>query len=157
MLPMKSHLSTFASDARGSLTIFSIFLFVLILMICGMAVDLMQHESRRVKLQTTLDAAVLAAASENQTRDPELVIKEYLDKAGLDGDAVTITSSRIDGETRARVSANLETNTMFMNMMGIDTLNSPSVSDAIERVTKIEISLVLDFTSSMKSGGRHMP
>lgn len=154
MLTIRPRIRSFAQETKGSLTIFAIFIFVLILMMSGMAVDMMQHETRRVKLQNTLDSAVLAAASENQTQDPELVINEYLAKAGIDPSTVSITSSRVDGETRATVAASVSTNTMFMNLMGIDELNSVSGSDAIERVTKIEISLVLDFTSSMKSGGR---
>lgn len=151
---LKRKLQDLIAKCDGSLSIFALFLFVLILMIAGMAVDLMQHETRRVKLQTTLDAAVLAAASDTQTQDPEIVIKDYLAKAGIDPTSVAINSYRVDGENRATVSAQVDTNTMFMSMMGIDYLSSPTSSDAIERVTKVEISLVLDFTSSMKSGGR---
>lgn len=155
MMTINARFRTFAREARGSITIFSIFIFVLILMISGMAVDMMQHESRRVKLQTVLDSAVIAAASENQTRPPKEVIEEYLEVSGLDSTNVTIGSTRIDGVSTATVSASVQTDTMFMNMMGIDYLATPSQSDAIERVTKIEISLVLDFTSSMKNGGRY--
>ena len=51
----------FGADESGSLTIFSLFLFLLILMIAGMSVDLIRHEHGRVAMQNTLDTAVLAA------------------------------------------------------------------------------------------------
>ena len=146
----------FRQDDAGSLTIFALFIFVLILMISGMAVDLMQHETRRVKMQNALDSAVLAAAAESQERDAREVIEERLALEGIevDGDVIKVETSDVDGESIAIVTARVDTNTMFMNLMGIDSLSTPSSSIAVEKVTKIEISLVLDFTSSMKGSRR---
>ncbi len=149
-----SKLSSFQRDERGSLIVFTLFLIILVLIMGGMAVDTMRHETRLVALQNTLDSAVIAAASSRQKLDREEVIKDFMSKAGLDPDQVSISTSDVNGETRATVSASYATNTMFMNLLGIDSLKGATGSEAYEKITKIEISLVLDFTSSMKAQGR---
>lgn len=60
----------FRRDEDGSIILFSLFLFVLMILIGGMAVDLMRFETRRVHMQNTLDSAMLAAADLTQTLDP---------------------------------------------------------------------------------------
>ena len=57
-------------------------MFVLTLMLAGLAVDLMRYEASRVALQNTLDRATLAAAALNQDLDPEAVVRDYVAKAG---------------------------------------------------------------------------
>ena len=66
------------------MTIFSLFIFILILMISGMAVDLIAHERKRVMVQNTLDTAVLAAGSLNSGADSAAAItamvKDYAER-----------------------------------------------------------------------------
>ena len=149
----------FAGEDAGSLTIFALFMFILILFISGMAVDMIRHENDRVAMQNALDSAVLAATSINQESSPDVVIAEYLTKAGLDPSRVTVdyTEHQAGGITIGReviASSNVSTNTMFMNMMGVDSLNGPSSTMALEGADNIEISLVLDISSSMGSNNR---
>lgn len=155
----KVHLSSaerrgFRAREDGSLTIFSLFMFILILMIAGTAVDLVRHERERVAMQNTLDTAVLAASGVSQNLDATAVVKDYVAKAGFDPDYVqvtskvnytgaSVTSRSVEASTQVRLD------TMFMNMMGIDSLASPSRTSAEERNTKIEIALVLDISGSM--------
>ena len=143
----------------GSLTIFGLFLFILILMISGTAVDLMLHERTRVKVQNSLDTAVLAAGSLNSgaSTDAEIItmVKDYVSKAGVNSDIVTVypgitgASSKVVGAT-----AQFKSNTMFMNMMGIDKLHGTLASEAAEAAQFVEIVLVLDVSGSMSQDGK---
>ena len=59
---LRRRLNRFRQDEDGGLIIFSLYLFVMMLMIGGLAVDFMRYEITRTRLQNTLDRAVLAAA-----------------------------------------------------------------------------------------------
>ena len=67
MRKLKSSVSARATVAKfraaedGSMTVFTLFIFVMMLMVGGMAVDLMRFETQRAHLQNTLDSAALAA------------------------------------------------------------------------------------------------
>ena len=140
----------------GSLTIFSLFLFILILMIAGTAVDLIRHERERVAMQNTLDAAVLAASSVSQGDSPEAVVRDYVMKAGFNPASVQIgaTTNYVGNAVTGRTvtaSSIVTIDTMFMDMMGIGELNSPTQTSAMESNTKLEIVLVLDISDSMNS------
>jgi hypothetical protein len=67
---------TFAAGESGSLTIFSLFVVLCMLMVGGLAVDFMRQESARAKLQSTLDRAILAAADMDQQLDPTAVVQD---------------------------------------------------------------------------------
>ena len=86
----------FRKDEDGSLIIFGMIIFLLMLMIGGMAVDLMRHERMRTELQQTLDRSVLAAASLTQDLDAEAVVRDYFAKADL-----TVEERRIVAEELA--------------------------------------------------------
>ena len=73
----------FSRDEDGSLTIFSLFIFIVMLMFGGIAVDLMIYENKRVHAQNSTDRAVLAAANLNQSVDPTAVVIDYLAKSGI--------------------------------------------------------------------------
>ena len=89
----------FKRDADGSLTIFSLFLLVVMLIVGGTAVDTIRHETMRTKLQYTLDRAVLAAADLEQTLAPQDVVDDYFAKSGLPGHPVNVVVN--DRRTRA--------------------------------------------------------
>lgn len=145
---------TFLSQESGSLTIFSLFLFVILLMISGMAVDMIRQEHARVAMQNTLDTAVLAASGVSQGMTPEQVVSDYVTKAGFDATMVQITTTQnMTGQTvtsRSVVATSpVRTDTMFMDMMGVSSLTSYTDTAAEERNQKIEIALVLDISGSM--------
>jgi Flp pilus assembly protein TadG len=82
-LAKKDIIDRFGRDEHGSILILSLFLLVLMLMIAGMSVDQMRAETQSARLQSTLDRAVLAGASLEQTLDSEDVVRDYFAKAGL--------------------------------------------------------------------------
>jgi len=145
--------SLFCRDESGVLIIFGLIIFVLMLMIGGMAVDLMRYESVRAQLQSTADRATLAAASLTQTMDSEAVVDDYFTKAGLIEylQGVTVQNAVNFRQVQADVQAQVPS--LFMQMMGVEELVGPADSTAEEQISDVEITLVLDVSGSMVSGG----
>jgi Flp pilus assembly protein TadG len=144
----------FRRDEGGAMIAFGIILMVLMLLIGGMAIDLMRTENTRVRLQNTLDRAILAAADLDQTLPPQSVVEDYFDKAGLAEylDSVTVNQGFNFREVSATVNADVPT--MFLKMMDIDSLPAPAAGTAEEVISDIEITLVLDVSNSMNSNNR---
>ena len=81
--PVKGQRAGFLRSEDGSLIVFGLFVFLLMAVVAGMAVDFMRFETQRTRLQSTLDRAILAASSLDQTADPEYIVMDYFNKAGL--------------------------------------------------------------------------
>jgi len=156
----KQRSEKFRDDERGAIMIFSIFLFVLILFISGMAVDIMRFESERQTLQNTVDSAVIASSSLTQDADTDAeviaLVKEYVAKAGYNPDMVDVdpnldipqgSNTPINRSVTANIDFNMDT--MFMRMLGVNTLSGTTAGAAKEGEQKIEIALVLDISGSM--------
>jgi Flp pilus assembly protein TadG len=153
----RDRLARFGRDEEGSLIIFGLFCFVIMLLVAGIALDLMRFEERRTTLQNTVDRAVLAAADLNQTMDPKAVVADYFTKAGLTppnpSDIIVKQGNFKEWRTvEAKVSENMPT--WFMNMVGVKQLSTPANGTAEERIGQVEISLVLDVSGSMASNNK---
>lgn len=154
MIFERLRLDDFQDTEDGNVTIFSVFMVVIILMITGASVDLMRLESTRVSMQSTMDRAVLAAADLDQVQDPSTVVHDYLAKAGMSG---ALSSTSVSSALNARTvssAGSIDIDTIFMHMSGFDTLTAPALSTADERVANVEISLVLDISGSMRFNNR---
>ncbi|PZX13725.1 putative Flp pilus-assembly TadE/G-like protein [Palleronia aestuarii] len=154
----------------GSLTVFALFLFAAMVLVGGLAVDLMRFETGRIRLQAVLDRAVLAAADLQQLRTPEDIVREYLAMSGIEAGNVAIDVDEIyarrevgatagESETdlvRRIVTANMpySIGTIFLPMVDLNFFNSTIWSQAEEEGDKIEISLVLDLSGSMNDNNR---
>lgn len=139
----------FLRDEAGSMTIFATFIIMMMILVCGIGVDLMRNEMERTNVQATMDRAILAAADLDQTLDPEGVVNDYFAKAGL---SEFLTSVSVDeGVNYRTVSAVAKgsTPTRFMHLMGVNDLPVPAAGTAEERVENVEISMVLDISGSM--------
>jgi len=145
---------SFGRDEDGSMIIFAMFIFLVMLMVGGMAVDLMRFETNRSRLQATLDRAVLASASLNQQLDPETVVRDYLDKAGLLENLTYINVTEALNSRTVTARAEMQMDTYFMKMLQVPQLTAPASSVAREAVTNIEVSLVLDISGSMRYNQR---
>lgn len=147
-LPKSAH-TTFARDEAGTLTIFSLFLFVLMVMMGGVAMDLMKRENIRTQLSQTLDRCALMAASLDQRLDPQDVVEDCVEKAGL-GDKLTAINVIDTANSRdVQISASADANPFFMHMIGIDEMVVPARARAMQKITNLELSLVLDVSGSM--------
>lgn len=142
-------LARLRAEERGSLTIFGLVLFLLMVMIGGFAVDLMRFESTRTALQNTLDRSTLAAASLTQDLDSEEVVEEYFAKAGLSEYLTDVQVTEGINFKEVDATALAATNPFFLHMIGIDAFDASGRSAAEQRITNVEIALVLDVSGSM--------
>ncbi len=145
---------SFAKQEDGMVTIFACFMIFCMLMIGGIGVDMMRHEMERTRIQAVADRAVLAAADLDQTLDPESVVRDYFAKSGM---ADFVSSVEVDQGINYRtvtVDATTTVNTQFMDWLGRETLDVPAVSTAQEKINKVEISMVLDISGSMRHNNK---
>ena len=149
---MRSRLWRFKRDEDGSLIIFGLFAFVMMLLLAGVSLDLMRFEERRTVLQNTIDRASLAAADLNQTLDAKSVVRDYFLKAGLtppEPDNIIVTQSATGDSRSVQISVSENMDTWFMSLVGVKELSTPAASTATESIGQIEISLILDVSGSM--------
>ncbi|WP_425091074.1 pilus assembly protein TadG-related protein [Tropicimonas sp. S265A] len=141
---------TFRQSEEGTLTAFSLYIFIGMFMVCGLTIDLMRYEAVRTRLQSTTDRAVLAAADLDNTQGAKEVVEDYFAKAGMSEflKGVNVDQGLNYKEVTAVVEAKIPT--WFMNMSGIYELDAFAQSKAEERIQNIEISLVLDISGSMR-------
>lgn len=156
----RTFVKRFRKDEDGSLIIFSLFIFGMMFLVGGLAVDLMRFEVARSQLQGTMDRALLAAADLDQELSPADVVRDYFEKAGMGeylvGDAVVdqgVNYRNVSAEARIILP------TLFLDILHvyphyddptrITHLSAPAFGTASESVDEIEISLVLDISGSM--------
>jgi Flp pilus assembly protein TadG len=151
---MRAVLKRFATAQEGTLTMLALCLFILMVMMGGLAVDLMRFEQTRTTLQNTLDRATLASASLTQKLTPVTVVTDYFAKAGMQDylRGVTVTEGMNFRNVVADAAA--ATDPIFMHMMGIDQLDAKGHSMAEQRINNVEIMLVLDVSGSMLTNSR---
>jgi Flp pilus assembly protein TadG len=144
----------FVRREDGTITVFSVIVFVMMVAVGGIAIDVMRFETQRVQLQYTLDRAVLAAASLSQTLEPEDVVRNYFETAGLSDYRLRVQVEEGINFRRVEAQAEMEIQTLFMSIFGERVLTSPAAGAAEERVRNIEVSMVLDISGSMAWSNR---
>ncbi len=149
-----ARLRGFWRDETGTLVIFALMLAMLMMMMGGIAVDVMRYESRRTSLQNTLDRSTLAAAALNQAMTPRAVVDDYFLKAGLSTYLTSVTVTQGMNFREVAATAQADTNPLFLHLMGIDHFDANSASAAEQRVNKVEIMLVLDVSGSMAQNSK---
>jgi len=156
-------LRLFTRDEDGAMIIFGLMIFGLMLAIGGLSFDLMRYEAHRERLQSTLDRAVLAAASLTQTLDPKQVVLDYFAKAGMSDFIGPEDITVIQGISSRTVSATARINVPLHHGVlsaftgtagGSSTLVAEGNSTAQESIGNVEISMVLDVSGSMRSYSR---
>ncbi len=153
-LGRRTPVRAFFEDEEGGLIIFGLFMFVLMLLACGMGLDLMRLETARVQLQSTVDRAALAAASLNQELPPADVVADYFEKAHLSNYLGAVEVTEEPGLRNVQVDTTLNMPMHFMNLAGINTLPAPAFGAAEESIGDVEISMVLDVSGSMSRYNR---
>ncbi len=154
---VRNSIVRYRDDEKGAMAFFFLLIFVLMITFGGIAVDVMRFETRRVAMQQTLDRAALAAASLTQTRTPQQIVDDYFLKANLeeglfmvDFKAPVVTSTTDAGLRRVTAGAEVKSANFFMGIFsGQDFLEAPTMTEAAQGVSQIEVMLVLDITGSM--------
>ncbi|SFS68582.1 Putative Flp pilus-assembly TadE/G-like [Sulfitobacter marinus] len=144
----------FAREEDGIMTVWVLFVVLMMVMVGGIQLDFMRHELERSKLQAVSDRAVLAASDLDQTLDPEDVVKDYFAKSGMTEYLSNVTVNDGLNFRTVTVDATKPLDTPYLRKFGFDTLDVPAHSQAEERVANVEISLVLDISGSMAQGSR---
>lgn len=166
----KRALARFRREEDGALLIFCMLLFIVMVVVSGIAVDIMRFETQRTINQSTLDRAVLAAGSRRQELDPRDVVVDYFEKTGRTppprediivedefiGGATDADGNEIQGELvsrRVSASKDVVVPTFFIDLWGfsdVTELATVASSEARESIQNVEISLVLDNSGSMR-------
>ncbi len=153
--PLRQVARRYMRREDGSLMVLGLIFFVLILMVAGISVDLIRHEQKRVQVQSVADRAVLAAASLTQPQDITAVVEDYFEREGLlqylvevDPGDNTLNMREVRVVTRAAIPS------LFTQWIGLNRLESAIVSRAEERVSDVEVTMVLDLSNSMNQFDR---
>lgn len=123
--------------------------------VAGFAIDFSRINSAKVQLRAALDNAVLAAANLN-TEDPDGLVEEWvisqMQVNGYDTSNITI-AAEIASEPKFRAvsaSATLDLPSVIMQLFGTPSTRILVEASAIQEQSEVEISLVLDISSSMR-------
>ena len=143
--------SAFWKDTYGGMTAFTAMIFSFMLLAFGMGVDFMRHETLRAELQNAVDRGLLAAAAHKQTMDLETTLRSYIRSTNFvqDGYQLSVNQSSVNGLKKVTATASYDMSTYFLKLAGINTVAVVANGAAIEGVDTIELSLVLDVSTSM--------
>jgi Flp pilus assembly protein TadG len=150
----RARVFSFVHDESGSITMFGTVMIMMMLLVGGIGVDLIRNEMERTRVQATIDRAVLAAADLDQTLDPEAVVNDYFAKAGMTDYLTSVTVEQGLNFRTVTARARTSTRTQFMRLMGVDELQIPAMGQAEERISNVEISMVLDISGSMRRNSK---
>jgi len=121
----------------------------------GGAIDFTRSVTIGTEIQSAIDSGVLAAASLSQARDPEEVVRAYIEAAiveyggQIESLEVTVNSNTSLNSREVIARARVSVPTLLLGIAGIDKLNVTRTAEAIEQLVDIEIALVLDVSGSM--------
>ena len=139
------------------MAVFSMFVFVAMVLFGGLAIDMMRYENERIRMQGTADRAVLAATMlrENENNPtPEQILRAYFAAEGLSeqlGDNFRIDEDDEDGRV-VTVAPAATVPSLFMQLVGVDSMGMVTPARAAETFAggpDVELVMVLDVSGSM--------
>ncbi|WP_185984408.1 TadE/TadG family type IV pilus assembly protein [Aureimonas mangrovi] len=143
----------FIENRKASIPVMTAVLLMPMIVISGGAIDLIAHERMRSKLQDGLDRGVLAAASLAQTQPTRETIESYLRTVAPEGSyQLQFTEERYTNSRTVEATLESSIDTVFLSLIGIDSIAANARSKAQEERSNIEISLLLDVSGSMRWG-----
>lgn len=142
---------------EGSFAVFSLFVFVAMLLVAGLAIDLMRHENVRLRMQGLTDRAVLAATmlrDNPSNATPEQILNAYFAAEGMQEQLAGRYSIVEDEETGRTITVvpSATVPSLFMRMIGINDFAVATPAQATEAVgggARLELVMVLDVSGSM--------
>ena len=159
MTPFKKFvpvLARFRHDETGNVALLTAFCALpLIVAACG-SVDVLRMTATQERLQIMLDSATLASASLTQSGAITDVVDEYMTANQPDGavwDTLSYTTTVVDDSLSSKevtITASVKLKTPFLSLIGQSEQTVRAESTAVQAQTEIEISMVLDISSSMK-------
>ncbi|MCH2548320.1 MAG: pilus assembly protein [Alphaproteobacteria bacterium] len=153
----------FANSQEGAVLPFFGLIFLVIILVTGVAVDYSRAQMVQSKLQYSLDASGLAAAAVKNSRDTNTEVFKFMDanfpsgymdaqytSASLNGSTYVTSINKPDqgnGMLELRAAANVKT--LFMHIFGYEEIPVEAYTAIDQSQNKSELVLVLDITGSM--------
>lgn len=146
----------------GNISIMSAILVVPLFLVVGVAVDYNTAYQRRVKVQSASDAAVLTASATYSSSTGIAGITTQVDNylaANAGGTVKRIGSPTLSSDSsQVCITAGESVATTFMQIAGVNSVPVAATSCAsLPGQINLEVSLVLDVSSSMIEEGRFIP
>jgi Flp pilus assembly protein TadG len=160
---VKARLQAFRKDQAGSMVQLAGYSMIPIFLAGGVAIDTARVNYTQQKFATSLDAAALAAAAEpagKSTADLKILARKYVDQNFKDSDNLTITAFDltttttkviVTGTARVKTSFMLVANTENFTLTNARYVDISLSSEVVKDGGSVEVSLVLDNTSSMSA------
>lgn len=152
------NLLRFRDDRRANMAIILALSLVPLILVIGVAVDLSRAYVVRSRMAYALDAAGLAVGS---TQGSDALLQDTMEKffyknypevemGTTMGLGMTIDSVN----NKVQLSATVHLDTVFMKIVGIDSLDVAYSNEITREIKGLEVVLALDTTGSMASGGK---
>lgn len=145
----------FGSNKSGNFAVFTALAILPFILALGGAIDVLRITNAKATLQGAADAAVLSAASLNNSTDVNSITQSYIESNLPSNDiwdslSVAVVTSDITSSSREiEIAASATVPSTFLSIAGIDSTEINVISSAAQQATNFEISLVLDISSSM--------
>ncbi len=160
---IRSELTRFGNDQRGSIAIIFAFCLIMLLLICGLALDFARAVHAKSRIMASLDAAALSAAKglrlQNLTDAQTITLaKKYFNEnynasgAKTKGTHAQINNVQVDidrSKFEVKISVDAEVKNFFGPLAGVDKFDVPTTGAAIFEQQDIEVAVQLDVTGSM--------
>jgi Flp pilus assembly pilin Flp len=155
-------IARFGRDERGAFAVMFGLMAIVLIAMGGAVVDYVTLEQTRNRAQIALDAAALALQPEIfetpldeediRVRAEAFMLERIGEEWGVVADALVIDTNVDEGSLyfRARVTVP----TMFVTLVGVDTLSAQVQSEATRKKLALEVVMVLDNSGSMQSQNR---
>ena len=147
------------ADKNGSVGIIFGLSLLPVMAMAGSALDYSRAVQTRTKLQSALDAAVLAAARDGASMTDAQIsarARNFVD-ANMAGNSSSFTLDSLNmtriGKT-VRLTGSATVATVMLPIIGINNIKVDGTSQSTWGTTNIELALVLDNTGSMGSAGK---
>ena len=159
-----SSISSFASDMRGNIAMMFALLLAPLVLTMGAGIDFLRYTTVRGDIQGAIDSGLLSAAELSNTKADRAVdeanilkiIREYLTQnldsniVNVDDIQLTVNLNQDSTGREVSVTAVHAVQTTFLKMANINELPLTLNSAAKQAYQSVEISLVLDTSSSMQ-------
>ena len=156
---LKNSLLDFCQDTKGNISIYAAVILTTLIAFSGSsAVDLIRHSNVQSQIQSAVEAGVLAAAALDNNISTEDTLDDYI-RANIDDPEIaaaiainTLTDDVSLNDRTIKVEARYDVPTTFMRLFNINSLLASASAEANQRLTTVEIAMVLDVSSSMDAG-----
>jgi len=154
---LKSVFGRFKRDQRASMSIVAALSAIPLIVAGGAAIDLERAINARTALRASLDSAALYAASLTDTNNATLTTKAqpYMTANYHNSSEGVVNNFKIvlTGKTVV-ATADVSLNTVFMSLIGTNTIDISQSSTVVKQGAKLEVAVVLDNSGSMNDAGK---